>query len=64
VRMIGGGLPAWLVVPWSPSLVSSFAPSSSISAFKDAKKFLVGSRDCGRIRESPPVTTVFPVWLP
>jgi hypothetical protein len=67
VRMIGGGLPAWLVVPWSPSLVSSFVPSSSISVLRGAKKFLVGSPACGHIRESrasQPVTTVLPVWLP
>jgi hypothetical protein len=37
--MIGGGLPAWLVAPWSPSFVSAFVPSSSISVLRGAKSF-------------------------
>jgi hypothetical protein len=53
VKIMGGGLPAWFVSPCCPpSLVSSFAHSSSISVLRGAKKFLVGSSACGHIRGS------------
>jgi hypothetical protein len=38
VRMMGGGLPAWFVVPWcSPRLVYSFVPSSFICSQRRKK---------------------------